>query len=240
MRCLSRQWSPPGQSRLQLLCFFFQAEDGIRYLYVTGVQTCALPISQRMAEGDELGGAFGCENASRTGDAEDVALGRVAAADDPQRRGRHLEDRPRHRFADGLTLVGDVHHARRARRRQVGEAAERAGARLGQAVTPERACRMTASIRSLAISFSFFSSLIRHCWSAESGAARLSASSSWSWAWCSLRRRRNSSFSAVNRSMRVSWSMRGLLGWRVRNSWVLPVSYSSRAPAVSSKRASGV
>src|SRR5438874_9809995 len=24
--------------------FFFQAEDGIRYLYVTGVQTCALPI----------------------------------------------------------------------------------------------------------------------------------------------------------------------------------------------------
>src|SRR5438270_7789655 len=27
-----------------LLYFFFQAEDGIRYLTVTGVQTCALPI----------------------------------------------------------------------------------------------------------------------------------------------------------------------------------------------------
>src|SRR6266496_6303745 len=27
-----------------LFFFFFQAEDGIRYLYVTGVQTCALPI----------------------------------------------------------------------------------------------------------------------------------------------------------------------------------------------------
>src|SRR2546427_6242614 len=27
-----------------LLFFFFQAEDGIRYLTVTGVQTCALPI----------------------------------------------------------------------------------------------------------------------------------------------------------------------------------------------------
>src|SRR6267378_7042392 len=27
--------------------FFFQAEDGIRDLYVTGVQTCALPISCR-------------------------------------------------------------------------------------------------------------------------------------------------------------------------------------------------
>src|SRR2546427_1827816 len=27
--------------------FFFQAEDGIRYLTVTGVQTCALPICMR-------------------------------------------------------------------------------------------------------------------------------------------------------------------------------------------------
>src|SRR5690349_24556314 len=37
--------------------FFFQAEDGIRALYVTGVQTCALPIFQgprrRMARGLE-------------------------------------------------------------------------------------------------------------------------------------------------------------------------------------------
>src|SRR2546430_9571481 len=29
----------------ECLCFFFQAEDGIRDLTVTGVQTCALPIS---------------------------------------------------------------------------------------------------------------------------------------------------------------------------------------------------
>src|SRR2546430_17579129 len=29
------------------VCIFFQAEDGIRYLTVTGVQTCALPISPR-------------------------------------------------------------------------------------------------------------------------------------------------------------------------------------------------
>src|SRR5438874_13453591 len=28
--------------------FFFQAEDGIRDLYVTGVQTCALPILRRV------------------------------------------------------------------------------------------------------------------------------------------------------------------------------------------------
>ena len=26
------------------ICFFFQAEDGIRDIGVTGVQTCALPI----------------------------------------------------------------------------------------------------------------------------------------------------------------------------------------------------
>src|SRR5207253_4224935 len=30
-----------------LVLFFFQAEDGIRYGHVTGVQTCALPIYQR-------------------------------------------------------------------------------------------------------------------------------------------------------------------------------------------------
>src|SRR5207253_4258762 len=30
-------------------CFFFQAEDGIRDGHVTGVQTCALPISSPLA-----------------------------------------------------------------------------------------------------------------------------------------------------------------------------------------------
>src|SRR2546430_5208627 len=30
---------------IEVLFFFFQAEDGIRDLTVTGVQTCALPIS---------------------------------------------------------------------------------------------------------------------------------------------------------------------------------------------------
>src|SRR2546429_10021343 len=29
---------------MRLICFFFQAEDGIRDVAVTGVQTCALPI----------------------------------------------------------------------------------------------------------------------------------------------------------------------------------------------------
>src|SRR2546430_13521585 len=33
--------------------FFFQAEDGIRDLTVTGVQTCALPISAAIAESSQ-------------------------------------------------------------------------------------------------------------------------------------------------------------------------------------------
>src|SRR6266576_452645 len=37
-----------------LFFFFFQAEDGIRDLYVTGVQTCALPISAVLATDDPL------------------------------------------------------------------------------------------------------------------------------------------------------------------------------------------
>ena len=32
------------------MCFFFQAEDGIRDRLVTGVQTCALPISSAVKE----------------------------------------------------------------------------------------------------------------------------------------------------------------------------------------------
>src|SRR5690349_23423240 len=35
--------------------FFFQAEDCIRDLYVTGVQTCALPIFERLDDG-QVGG----------------------------------------------------------------------------------------------------------------------------------------------------------------------------------------
>src|SRR5204862_603665 len=40
-------FTPCCSSKLNILVdrlFFFQAEDGIRDLYVTGVQTCALPI----------------------------------------------------------------------------------------------------------------------------------------------------------------------------------------------------
>src|SRR5204862_964295 len=38
-----------GNGDRSFLLFFFQAEDGIRDLYVTGVQTCALPIYEPAA-----------------------------------------------------------------------------------------------------------------------------------------------------------------------------------------------
>src|SRR5256885_4869751 len=43
------------EAMLRLFLFFFQAEDGIRDYKVTGVQTCALPISDRTAFGPEGG-----------------------------------------------------------------------------------------------------------------------------------------------------------------------------------------
>src|SRR5438874_11111926 len=42
---------------LPSLFFFFQAEDGIRDLYVTGVQTCALPICPFTAEASATAGS---------------------------------------------------------------------------------------------------------------------------------------------------------------------------------------
>src|SRR5690349_22575067 len=41
------------ESIMLTVFFFFQAEDGIRDLYVTGVQTCALPISWSLASSDD-------------------------------------------------------------------------------------------------------------------------------------------------------------------------------------------
>src|SRR2546430_5493005 len=50
------------------VCFFFQAEDGIRDLTVTGVQTCALPIfsetSRLTAAASEGAGGFGWSSAA--------------------------------------------------------------------------------------------------------------------------------------------------------------------------------
>src|SRR2546430_11346332 len=43
--CFKYEQSPINDARVIFFFFFFQAEDGIRDLTVTGVQTCALPIS---------------------------------------------------------------------------------------------------------------------------------------------------------------------------------------------------
>src|SRR2546427_8714231 len=49
--CINKDNLNISRSYHYLFFFFFQAEDGIRDLTVTGVQTCALPISQiRQAE----------------------------------------------------------------------------------------------------------------------------------------------------------------------------------------------
>src|SRR5690625_7829669 len=50
--------TPATSSSAAMISFFFQAEDGIRDGHVTGVQTCALPISDSFYDDPE---AFGKE-----------------------------------------------------------------------------------------------------------------------------------------------------------------------------------
>src|SRR5256886_9104933 len=75
-----------------LLFFFFQAEDGIRDLTVTGVQTCALPIFGRTLDvlnrdGFEPAAAFAAWEAVST-----MALG--AAVDDIRETAAEEDGRP--------------------------------------------------------------------------------------------------------------------------------------------------
>src|SRR2546422_9535217 len=66
-----------------LFCFFFQAEDGIRDVAVTGVQTCALPIYRPQPR---IAGVLLGERLDR--DAQDLFLGaRLAAQACPRIRG---------------------------------------------------------------------------------------------------------------------------------------------------------
>src|SRR3989475_6595266 len=70
--------------------FFFQAEDGIRDLTVTGVQTCALPISVRSRSSDNRGRrACGEPLRLEPGEslADDAEMGERRTAE-PQRRSR--------------------------------------------------------------------------------------------------------------------------------------------------------
>src|SRR5205823_8080849 len=72
-------------------CFFFQAEDGIRDKLVTGVQTCALPISNETLltrdQSDYRSGAFLAQllTAGRVGEAAALIRELLASDDDPWR-----------------------------------------------------------------------------------------------------------------------------------------------------------
>src|SRR5690349_22060693 len=93
--------------------FFFQAEDGIRDLYVTGVQTCALPISE--------GGQHALLGLVETACQE---AGRRAAVP-PDRRDRHQQAR----VVGGLEQVLEPPRPRRSRVKSVGREIGRASCR---------------------------------------------------------------------------------------------------------------
>src|SRR3712207_7508130 len=70
--------------------FFFQAEDGIRDIGVTGVQTCALPISRSSTAAPDSR-ARGRHPPRRRHPRVDAGL----ASGDPDDRHRHAGPRPR-------------------------------------------------------------------------------------------------------------------------------------------------
>src|SRR5204862_6728600 len=70
--------------------FFFQAEDGIRALYVTGVQTCALPISIP----EELDPGRGAKHESER-DRHNVEKHDLLEKERVRDRERHVGDRRR-------------------------------------------------------------------------------------------------------------------------------------------------
>src|SRR5690349_8806079 len=94
---------------LFLFFFFFQAEDGIRDLYVTGVQTCALPISfdeKSYANGAAVGksNAKPTENSTELSEAEVVVKneGGVKIKVEPL----EVEDIPKEMSGEETNMVG--------------------------------------------------------------------------------------------------------------------------------------
>src|SRR5690625_6364670 len=81
-----------------MIVFFFQAEDGIRDGHVTGVQTCALPISRGRFEAESTAAcvAFDAEHQRRAKELESLERERrraIAAVDRARRDVVILEDR---------------------------------------------------------------------------------------------------------------------------------------------------
>src|SRR5205085_8739277 len=102
--------------------FFFQAEDGIRDLTVTGVQTCALPISKRIL-------AAGCAGKL---DADDAVSVLPQPLDDAGNRARLAR-------IHGCAADYDDARARFHRRREIGRAScrERVWVRAGAVASQE-------------------------------------------------------------------------------------------------------
>src|SRR6266496_4978248 len=133
------------------VCFFFQAEDGIRDLYVTGVQTCALPIWRHRGPDAPLPLA---ETDSGTGAAIVVREARVIRA---QHLSVERDAAPRSRIhgdADtlgvaraGLHGAGDALRARDGRRATHDRAAAPRGAAAAAAARLAAAARVAAAAR---------------------------------------------------------------------------------------------
>src|SRR5256886_16103003 len=104
-----------------LVFFFFQAEDGIRDLTVTGVQTCALPISLRAPDGLPQVHALDPERAARgPTPVRGSGVPRRAQGAQPQlRQGSRLGDlgagpvTSSRRFKDHFSDVAAAHAAHR-------------------------------------------------------------------------------------------------------------------------------
>src|SRR2546430_7512829 len=73
--------------------FFFQAEDGIRDLTVTGVQTCALPISARCGVAQPFMSAVGSWSRSPSGCDRPSTLGRDGPRSEERRVGKECRSR---------------------------------------------------------------------------------------------------------------------------------------------------
>src|SRR5205085_8856678 len=88
--------------------FFFQAEDGIRDLTVTGVQTCALPISdgiERSDHGEGLSWASAGRSNRRASEQADAVLRRTY-------QHRHCEERSDEAIQSRIPSPGLLRFAR--------------------------------------------------------------------------------------------------------------------------------
>src|SRR5437016_12385432 len=74
-------------------CFFFQAEDGIRDWSVTGVQTCALPISLRHRRTSRWNTANACAFTRTKSGSDRVASVRGRGRSEERRVGKECRSR---------------------------------------------------------------------------------------------------------------------------------------------------